>query len=241
MVNSSDSRAIEVDGGGCIYSNAVGVSGGWNNNGSANCINPPPDTDLPPALDPLAYLPTPPIPSKETAKNLKITGGVATLNPGLYTGGIEISGGTVTFNPGIYILDGGGLKISGNPIVTGTGVMFYNTRIGGGSWGDFDIAGTAKVNFTAPDSGTYEGMLFWNDKNAPAKNPQSVINGTSDSQFLGALYFPSSTVTWAGTNATTSWTQIIANTITITGNAVVNGGYSSTTVQPPTRLATLVE
>jgi hypothetical protein len=240
MVNSDDERAIEVEGGGCIYSDEVGVSGSWVANGSANCIYPPPTADLPPAMDPLDYLPEPPMPGL-VATNFKMTGGVAVLSPGRYVGGIEISGGTVTFLPGTYYLDGGGLQITGNAVVTGTGVTFFNTRSSGGAWGDFQIAGTVQATFTAPDSGTYEGMLFWNDDNAPYRNVGSVIAGTSNSSFTGAMYFPSTHLTWAGTSDTSSWNMIVAKTITIAGNAVVNSDYDSTTIGVPTRKATLVE
>lgn len=59
------------------------------------------------------------------------TGGVFTLNPGIYSN-IAITGGQVVLNPGIYVLrptSGTGsniLTINGGT-VTGTNVMFYNT------------------------------------------------------------------------------------------------------------------
>jgi hypothetical protein len=169
-----------------------------------------------------------------------MSGGTATLSPGLYLGGIEITGGTVTFSPGVYYLDGGGLKITGNAVASGEGVTFYNTRTTG-NWGDFDIAGTVQANFSAPDSGPYEGMLFWNDPNAPNRNPGSVIAGTSTSRFEGAMYFPSTHVTWAGTSDAANWNMIVANTIKVAGTSLVTGNFSASTIAPPTRKATLVE
>ncbi len=241
-VNSNDSRAINVNGGGCIYAGDVAVRGGWVSNGSANCINPPPSPEMPRALDPLAYLIPPLVTGLAVGVNTKITEGAVTLNPGRYVGGIEISGGTVTFSPGTYILDGGGLKITGNAVVVGNGVTFYNTNTGPiGLWGDFDIAGTVQADLRAPDSGPYEGMLFWNDSNAPNREPGSVIAGTSDSRLEGALYFPTTHVTWAGTSSTANWNMIIAATVTITGNAVVSSDYNNSTILPPTRKAMLIE
>lgn len=97
------------------------------------------------------------------------------------------------------------------------------------------------MDFRAPDSGPYEGMLFWNDKIAPSNNPQSNIAGNTSSRFEGALYFPSSTLNYSGTSTAAAWTIIVANTIGITGNTVVNSNYNATTIQPPTRRATLTE
>lgn len=83
--------------------------------------------------DPLRVLPIP------TNKNGVITtnyGAVSintkqTLNPGIYSD-IRISnGGNVTFNPGIYVLSptkaNQGLVITGSPVISGKGVMFYLT------------------------------------------------------------------------------------------------------------------
>jgi hypothetical protein len=45
-----------------------------------------------------------------------------TLQPGTYFGGIVIAGNaTVTFSPGTYILAGGGLRVTGNSTLKGTG------------------------------------------------------------------------------------------------------------------------
>jgi hypothetical protein len=57
----------------------------------------------------------------------------------------------------------------------------------------------------------------------------------------GALYFPSTHVTYAGTSTSSSWNMIVADTITVTGNAVVQNDFGASDILPPTRLATLVE
>jgi Flp pilus assembly protein TadG len=242
MVNSNNNQAIIANGGGCIYAGEVGVTGGWLANGSANCIDPPPSTQVPPAMDPLSYLTPPSASGSPIATNEKISGGSVTLYPGIYSGGITITGGTVTFMPGTYILDGGGLQASGNAILNGAGVTFYNTNTGAaGKWGTFNIDGTVKTDLTAPTSGDYQGVLFWNDKNALDKSPGNVINGTSDSILEGAFYFPSTHLSYSGTSTAANWTMIIADTITVSGNAYVNGNFDASDVPPPTRIASLVE
>ncbi len=247
MVDSNDTRAIVANGGACIYGgpNGIGVSGDYVANGSANCLYPSPAVDVPRAMDPLAYMTPPAVPVSPVFSDTKITGGVAILSPGQYDNGITITGGVVTFLPGVYILNGGGLQISGSPVVTGLGVMFYNTSVSGGkgkgTWGTFNINGTATVNFKAPFTGSYAGVLFWDDKNAPNLPPGNVINGNSLSGFEGALYMPSTSLTYSGTSDTSNWTMLIADAITVSGNATVSSNYSLSPVPVPTRKSTLVE
>jgi hypothetical protein len=242
MVNSSDEQAIVANGGGCIYAGEIGVAGGYRAAGSLDCLSPTPTSGVPPALDPMAWIAAPSLPSSRTATNFSHSEGDVTLFPGVYYNGIEISGGTVIFQPGIYILDGGGFRASGNAVLRGDGVLFYNTNTGGpGRWGEIDIAGTVQSDLVAPDDGPYEGILFWNDCKSPDRNPGSRVTGTADSRFVGALYFPSTHLIYSGTSATAAWTILIADTITIEGNAVVENDFDRSTVQPPTRLVTLVE
>lgn len=244
-VNSADSSAIETQGGGCIYSDEVGVSGGATMNGIADCILPNgASPGMPPMLDPLAYMQAqaPAKPLIPLGNNFKISGGTAVILPGLYTGGIEITGGNVTFLPGVYYLDGGGLKITGSPIVRGDGVTFYNTKTGGGQWGQFDLEGTGQMDFKAPNSGPYEGMLFWTDPACPnIPSNYSTITGTSDSRFEGVIYVPSTRVNYSGTSTSADWTMLVANTINIVGTTNVTGDFAASNTSPPTRKATLVE
>lgn len=51
------------------------------------------------------------------------TADLASVQPGTYTGGIKVSCAT-SFAPGVYIIDGGGVEISGQYSVVGSGVMF---------------------------------------------------------------------------------------------------------------------
>ena len=49
---------------------------------------------------------------------------------------------------------------------------------------------------SSPDSGTYKGVLFYRDRRA--SNIEIKINGGADSKLTGALYFPTSDITYAG-------------------------------------------
>ena len=111
--------------------------------------------------------------------------------------------------------------------VTGAGVTFYNTSTGSGSSGyqPIVINGGSTLNISAPTSGAYEGILFYADRSMPSVN--NIINGNNASNIVGALYFPSSSLSFSGNNSTTSYTQIVAKTLTVIGNTTINNDYSS--------------
>jgi hypothetical protein len=237
MVNSTNAKAI--DGGGCAQASpgGIGVSGGYD----ATCLTPTPSTGVPPMLDPLSHLNPPLIPDSPVATGLKISGGTITVEPGRYDGGIQITGGTVIFNPGTYILNTG-MHVSGNTTLKGKGVTFYNTNLDSkGSWGTINISGTVEADLTAPTSGDLAGVLFFFDRNAPYKNTTSSISGSSTSRYEGALYFPSTDLDFKGGSASTNWTMIIANTLTISGNSIIRNNYAGSTVPVPLWKATLME
>src|SRR6185369_10663819 len=92
--------------------------------------------------------------------NKKVSGGSATLTPGVYCGGIDVSGGsTVTFSPGVYVLDAGGMKISSSTII-GDGVGFYNTSSTGSNYKVFDFSGGSVAQLKAATSGPLAGIIL---------------------------------------------------------------------------------
>ena len=158
---------------------------------------------------------------------------------------IRIQGGVVNFAPGVYFLLGG-MSITGPAVVRGTDVTFYNTSTSPNmfmSWGEFVIAGDANVRLSAPTSGYFEGVLFWDDEDAPDRRPSHMFVGSSASAFGGALYFKETQVTYGGAANTADWAMIIADTIDVVGTAFVPGDASINTgdILPPTRKVTLME
>ena len=154
----------------------------------------------------------------------------------------------MNFAPGIYFLDGTGLLVSGTTNLNGNEVMFYNSltpAVSSGKFGPINIGGSINVDLHSPTSGDYEGVLFFNDREAPdpAVEPFYAIRGAATSVYEGALYFPSVHIDLQGAASTLSpWTFLIADTITIRGNYLaksVAGGNNITS--PPTMKPTLVE
>jgi hypothetical protein len=149
------------------------------------------------------------------------------------------NGNTVTFSPGTYFFYNGAIKINGG-IVSGTGVTLV--LLGNSS---LSISG-GTVNLSAPATNTFSsalnGVLI--DDQAPNHSSNNVtINGSSTVSLFGALYFPNVDVKWIGTtaNVNTGCTEVIANTITISGTANFSTGSCVTGTVAKTQVVALVK
>src|SRR5207253_10485632 len=119
---------------------------------------------------------------------------VETINPGCYKN-MTFKGNT-TLNPGTYIVTGDFGANSG-ATVTCNGCTFIMTNSNPLDTGTVDINGGANMNLTAPDSGTYKGILFYSNRGADASDTNK-INGNATSMFKGAFYFPHQEVIFTG-------------------------------------------
>lgn len=142
--------------------------------------------------DPLAGLPVPPITTPmHSAVNVAGNASI-TLSPGTYLGGIHISGNaSVTLLPGVYNLQGGGLSVRDNGKLTGTGVTIYN-----GAKKPTDeifFGGNANVMLTAPESGTYDNIVIFQNRNSAA---QIIVTG-GKIYLVGVVYAAKSTLYFA--------------------------------------------
>jgi len=149
--------------------------------------------------------------------------GTVTLSPGVYCGDLRVSG-DVTFDPGTYVLDGGDFVINAGADAYGDEVTFIFTDYPDAtSPGGTKFNGSATIDFTAPSSGDYAGILFMQDPNAPntVGNNADVwqINGNATSSFEGVIYVPSAEVELSG-SATFSngCIQVVSGAVTINGN-----------------------
>lgn len=235
-VNSSDSKAIQVKGNGTlrVTSGNIAMDGGdTGSNGTCTsqtatgCVSPAPTTITNQFSDPLASLAAPSWSGCDHSSQVSVSGGTPTLSPGVYCGGISLTGGTVTFSPGVYVLDGGGLKISGNGTINGSGVMFYNTGDGTHPFSAIAIAGGPTVTLSAPTSGTYANVLFFQDRSKGSSSDVNSFAGGASLQLTGVLYFEPSSVTYAGGSSGSSPSAaIVSDTLTITGTGYLQNGIS---------------
>lgn len=219
VVNSSAGDALKQVGSSCLAASRISIAGGY----SGSCVSPTPRTGLPPVADPLATLPPPTFGGCDVRSKTKVNSGERlTLSPGVYCGSIEVSArGELELLPGLYVLDGAGLKISGQARLSGSGVTIYLTRNSGPSNG-VSFSGGAEVTLSAPTSGTYAGILFYSDRAAPA-NVSHSFTGGSMMRLDGVLYFPNQDVKFSGGSSLAQTSSVlVARTIDFTGNADVD-------------------
>ncbi len=94
----------------------------------------------------------------------------------------------------------------------------------GGSYGNVNISGGKAIDFSAPASGDdMEGVVFYQDRNAPASSSGNGITGTADIKLDGTAYFPSREFTIGGnansaSDLTDPCSRIIAKTVVLHGN-----------------------
>lgn len=133
---------------------------------------------------------------------------------------------TVNFDPGIYVIDGStgkGLNINAGAVVNCTGCTFILTTTGT----DMSTIATARFNgnatwnVSAPETGTYAGIMLYQDRRALA-GATNYITGDNTSFMQGAIYFPSQTVQFTGNSTmNTKCIQIVARIVTFTGNNTI--------------------
>jgi hypothetical protein len=117
-------------------------------------------------------------------------------------------------------------------VVQGDGVTIYNTGTASGSSGyrGINITGGSTVQLTAPTSGTYQGILFFEDPNVSISTglaQTSSVSGTSSSYFTGAMYFPTTKLIYSGGSTLAAYTTIVAYKLEVSGPSTINDDYSS--------------
>ena len=171
-----------------------------------------PMEEMPQAVDPYADLAAPSTAGTCASVPNGNPSQPKTLDPGVYCGGLQLTG-EVALNPGVYVIDGGDFRINANAQVIGHGVIFYLT---GGATVHFN--GSAQIDLSAPTSGTYAGVLMYGDRNQG--NGDNIFNGTADSSFTGALYFPTQQVTHNGNfSGENGCLRVVARSIDLRGDA----------------------
>ncbi|MHB8383218.1 MAG: pilus assembly protein TadG-related protein [Candidatus Binataceae bacterium] len=236
--NSSSSSALIANGNVKITASAIGVVGKTLVNGNAS-LSPKAVTGIVAVSDPLAGVPAPFV-GPCTYNNFIVNSGQSVqMSPGVYCRGIIFNGNAkANFAPGVYVLRGGGLIANGGCVLTGAGVTFYNTT-GSGGYGGITLNGSVTATLSAPTSGPLKGILFFQDRSITNGNA-SIINGGDTVNFTGALYFPTTDLTYnGGSNA--AYSIIVAKDLMVNGNVTMNANYSSLDGGSPIQNATLAE
>ncbi len=201
--------------------------------GAAKNFTTNPTTDCRPVADPLAARGIPPAASCNYT-NKVVSGFVTVLSPGVYCGGINIKDkANVLFKAGTYVIKDGELKSNLGGISAGKGVTFV--FVGEGSRFAFDA--TTTISFSAPETGSYAGILFYQDP-AMVNMLTYEISSVKAGLLLGTIYLPNGTFKVHAANKVgeqSAYTVIVARKLDIGSAAdlVINADYAATKVPVP--------
>lgn len=243
--NGNSGYAINIVGNGSLKALDVESAGGANNpakitnySGSGQS---PLHTGAAVQPDPFEFLAPPTTGNGAAATNygtIKLSGNQSvTLSPGVYNSISASANVTVTMQPGIYVIKGGGISLSGNATVSGTGVMIYNTGSdynvntglpdsgdgaslppAGGSptFGALSIIGNGSLNLTAYNnsSSPYDGLLFYQRR--LNTQPIDLSGNASVDSMRGTVYAKYARLNLSG-NGTMN-TQFAVDNVVFTGN-----------------------
>ena len=228
LVNSNHSEAAITSGGGSLAAPHFDITGGYTGSGFVGPIT----TKTEPVADPLRYLPPPDpltLPLRSTT-TLSISGGTHTLYPGVYRGGISITSTSKVFmEPGIYYMDGGGFDYKGQGTLTGYEVMIYNAPIKDSQAEGITGTGGGTVILTPPTSGIYQGICFFQDRNADV---DVIFAGNGSFNITGTFYAANALFRVSGNGDVSIAGQYISRAISITGNGNVNIVWDPKAVAP---------
>lgn len=224
--NSSSSQSINTNGGGSITAAEFNVVGSTAGSGLYGPNSSPPviKTSSQAMIDPYKSIPSPASASGYCPNtNPGMVNSDATLSPGYYCSGLSLKKGVITLKPGVYVIVGGSFQVGSGVTLKGEGVTIitamYNYYIY-----TMSISSGANVTLSAPTSGPYAGVALFADRSIPASAKiNNSIQGGSTQNITGAIYMPTSDLTYAGgATANNGCTQLIAKTITINGNSTLS-------------------
>jgi hypothetical protein len=200
-------------------------NGTYHNTGSGN-VSPAPQSGAGPVTDPLASLPAPSVGSCDHINYSYSSSSNTTVSPGVYCGGMSLTmSGNVTFQSGTYIMQGGGFTYSGSGNISGSAITIYNTGNVSYSIQPVRVTGSGNMNFSAPTSGTYQGILFYGDRTQTYGTANSFTASGNISS--GTFYFPGTNINYSG-SGNALYQALIANAITFTGSGNLSNDSSGT-------------
>ncbi|MCC7426687.1 MAG: Tad domain-containing protein [Alphaproteobacteria bacterium] len=235
--NSTHPGAFNVQGGATVNAYSLYSMGGITFTGGGTTVNTavnPISYGARPIPDPYASVPDPTPPGAcTTSGNQQITGGgwVVFNSGSRFCGGLRVGRnasqtGNIDLRPGVYYVTDGDLEVNANSRIRcstcvgdlGVTIIFTGVpaNIGGPKFN-----GNAEMQLQAPATGTYAGLLFYQDRRAIYDpNDPSRINGNFSSTLEGAIYFANGAITVNGSVTQNSdCFQMVSRSIELTGNA----------------------
>jgi Flp pilus assembly protein TadG len=252
--NSKNARGLVGEQNARATGSVICSAGGFSGNRAQ--FSPSPTTDCPVLADPLQSQPAPPVGHCGLLNLGKIIkGGVVSLPPGTYCGGVTITNGAqVTLQKdGIYVFNDGPLIVENNSSLVGTNVAFYFTGDRAGLRFDTDTT----ISLTAPRSGIMAGILMFDDRHVGnpiipplglnlsipllplgVKLRQYRIISDDARVLLGTIYLPGGRLVIDSKKAVadrSAYTVIVANRVELFEgpNLFLNTDYASTDIPLP--------
>ena len=201
-------------------------------------------TISPAAVDTNTVLPYTPIsePKCGSTNRTVPSGSSYTLQPGNYNSGISVKNGDeATMQPGLYCVTGdfdirGLIKLSDGVLGTDSGVTIFMKN------GYVNVTANGNTMIQSPRTsdaallqGALDGVLFYiKDSNACNTSPNQPcvqIQGNATSVLRGTIYAPKGDVILSGDpnmssgEKATFGTQVIGNTVTVSGNVTIDIKY----------------
>ena len=230
--NSTGNNAVSIGSGHHLTGTYHRVTGNVSGANAAR-ISPAATVGVAATVDPFAALSGPSTTGLPLYSGQTITAGTVNLNPGVYSGLVTVgTGGTARLSSGVYVFQAGLTSANTGSIVLASagGVLIYNTYSNypsapGGSpvCGAISLAGTGQLTLAANKSGSYAGMVLFQDRNCTNGAAVTVRAATS---FSGTAYLPAAllTITLAANTAINS--QIVANRLAVTGGFVLTLNFT---------------
>lgn len=251
--NSNDKKGLEAKHSAVLLAGMICSAGGKTQTSNAN-FSPAPTTDCPVLPDPLSSRVAPPI-GACNFNDIVIDGSSATLQPGVYCGGLKLTNGAVgVLSKGIFIIKDGPLIIDAGASISGTEVGIYLT----GNAANLTFDADTTVNLSAPKDGPLAGILIFDDPSgapAPALKPKSgrgaggrslktgaprqhQILSDNARNLLGTIYMPQGEIIIDATQPIadkSAYTVLVVNQLHLYSgpNLVLNSDYSATEVPVP--------
>lgn len=214
-LNSTADCALDMSGTPTLSAATVAVGGtACVNNGTLNGLL---SEGVAALADPLAAIPPPSF----SPPARPVINGSGTYSPGYYDG-IDMTGGTATLQPGVYVIGACGIRVTGNARLQGDEVMLYLAKPA-----DFEVMGCANVRLTGPQTGTYRGLTLFQDRTTATHND---IGGNAVVDIEGTCYLFCSALDTSG-SPKVAIGQIIASSMLMTGSPEIE--VSGLGLRPP--------
>ena len=240
--NTPSKDSAIAKGSAVVEANSVSAVGGVkeSDNWKVNAYRP----YSPPVADPFAGV-TPNPADMECAERTVVKGGKNVTEPAGITEDTDFSqyegkncfaslsvasNRTLALPNGTYYINGGNANIQGNISCNSCTIVLTNKDTAANATiGDFKVNADSQVNLTAPTDGAFKGIAIYQDRRAKdSSSAVNKINGNSNSNVTGALYFPNQELQYNGTgNTSATCTMFVARRINFTGNSATSNKFKS--------------